>query len=113
MQPSQGEHLGVEELVPAKGRTEQAIDLGVAGAVCINSRKAAANRVAGDYTGVGAGIGWSIVARLEERDREEVGAVRPYIEVSERKHVLGGCSVDRAVRIDAEGSGIGTPRHVR
>ena len=50
---------------------------------------------------------------LEHRDGEEVGAVSPDVEVSERIHALGGLAIDRAVRIDAEISGNGALRHVR
>src|SRR5260370_25308345 len=88
MQRPHAEGLGVEDLVEAECAAEQAIYFRRARAVCWNTE---------DGTGVCARRGGIVMARLEQGDGEEVGAVGPCVEVGERKNLLLRLAIDRAI----------------
>ncbi len=97
------EGLGVEDLVEAEGRAEQAVDLGRPGAI--------GGRAGDQHAGIGARRSGVVLTRLEHRDREEVGAVGPDVEVGERVDLLGRRAVDRTVRLNGVRAGIGALGH--
>lgn len=95
--PSLREGLGVEDLVPAEGRAEKAIDFRRAGTA--RRRRCEARSRRNDHACGGAGARRIVVVRLEHRDGEEVGAVSPGIEVGEGVDLLRRLGVDHAVAV--------------
>src|ERR1700730_17133547 len=96
--------MSVEDLVPAKGRAEQAVDFA--------GTRAASRSEVDTEAGVDARRSRVVVIGLEQRNGEEVGAVGPRIEMGERVNRLCGLGVDRAVRVDRKHAGLGGSKDV-